>query len=137
MSASVCADGLGVRTGQRLQKVVHDCLCSSSIFVCFPQIFKQTMFLVEMFGNGQCCRISTEGKFHGSGCIVNPGLMALLACAGQRNHIPTRASEQSRVPEAITPWKGSCPSFSLSINRNHLANPFRQYMPQKIMVGSG
>lgn len=68
---------------------------------------------------------------------MNPGLMPLLACAGQRHHIPTGASELSQVPEAITPRNGSRPSFSLSINSNYPANPFMKYMPQKIMGSSG
>ena len=80
-------------------------------------------------GNSKCCRIFTEGKFQGSGCIVNPGLTALLACAGQRHHIPTGTSELSWLPEAITPRNASRLSFSLSINRNYPANPFRKYMP--------
>lgn len=44
-------------------------------------------------GNSKCCRIFMEGKFQGSGCIVKPGLTALLTCAGQRHHIPTRTSK--------------------------------------------
>lgn len=88
-------------------------------------------------GNSKCCRMFTEGKFQGSGCIVNPGLMALLTHAGQRHHIPTGVSEFSHFPEAITPRSGLCPSFSLSINRDYPSNPFRKYILQKIMVGSG
>jgi len=68
---------------------------------------------------------------------VNPGLTALLACAGQRHHIPTGTSELSWLPEAITPRNASRLSFSLSINRNYPANPFRKYMPWKPVVGSG
>lgn len=49
MPASISAGRLGVRTGQRLQKNIHDCLCSGSFSVCFPQIFKQTRFLAEMY----------------------------------------------------------------------------------------
>lgn len=49
MPASIFASRLGVRTGQRLQKNIRDCLCSASFSVCFPQIFKQTRFLAEMY----------------------------------------------------------------------------------------
>lgn len=76
----------------------------------------------------------TEGKFQGSGCIVNTGLTAPLAHTGQRHHIPTGASELNCVPEAITPRNGLCPSFSLINNRNYPANPFRKYILQKMMM---
>lgn len=82
-------------------------------------------------GNSKCCRIFMERVFRGSGWIANPDPTALLTGAGHRHQISTRVLELSQVPEAIAPQNNSRPSFSLSISRNHLANPFRKCKPQE------
>lgn len=74
-----------------------------------------------------------KGKFQGSGCIVNPRLMALL-CAGQRHHVPSGASGQSWIPEAITPKEQTL--SNLQPEHPQKIKPFRKDMCQKLTAGS-
>lgn len=78
--------GLGVRAGQRLRKNIHDVCVQAPPLFAFLKYWSKQRSWQKCLWKEQMLQNFTKGKFQGSGCIMNPGLMALPWAQAPHSH---------------------------------------------------